>query len=88
MKRLTLNIGQRQAGRLRAPSIIDCDESTEAILRGLKKALSSDFRSLLPTVVSPYGGGSTAPKIKTCLKEVLLPENCLMKSFYDLKGVH
>lgn len=83
MKKPTVNIGDRQKGRLRATSIIDCQEKTEAITCAIRKALSKDFQYLLPSVVSPYENGETAFRIKECLKRESL-ERILMKDFYEL----
>ncbi len=83
MKKPTVNIGDRQRGRLRSASIIDCQETTEAIISAIRKALSEDFKCLLQSVVSPYGNGDTAFRVKEYLKTVPLGE-VLMKKFYEL----
>lgn len=83
IKKPTVNIGDRQRGRLKAPSVIDCNENTDAIVAAIKKALSPDFQSLLPEIVSPYGCGNASFRIKECLKSKDL-EGILMKRFYDL----
>jgi len=79
----TVNIGERQSGRLKADSIIDCKEREEAIVSAIKKGLSLEFRSILENVIGPYGQGNTSLKIKKYLKRVSL-QNILMKKFYDV----
>ncbi|MEX2459815.1 MAG: UDP-N-acetylglucosamine 2-epimerase [Paenibacillaceae bacterium] len=82
-KKPTVNIGTRQNGRLKAASIIDCEDSYEAIVKAIHQALSPDFQQLLPSVESPYGDGNTATQIKEQLKTVDLTQ-ILKKKFFDL----
>lgn len=77
----TVNIGDRQSGRLKADSIIDCRETTESIVTGINKALSSPFRERVKQGVSLYGYGKSASYIKDQLKQVTLSS---AKRFYDL----
>jgi GDP/UDP-N,N'-diacetylbacillosamine 2-epimerase (hydrolysing) len=83
LKKASVNIGERQRGRLRTDSVIDCEEKELAIVSAIEKGLSSWFKSRLANVVSPYGQGDTSVKIKEYLKNVSL-HNVLMKQFYDL----
>lgn len=80
----TVNLGERQRGRLRGSTVIDCEESRQDIVRAIAKALAPEFRRELPDMKSPYGYGGVSEKIKTVLKTVSL-ENVLMKKFYDLE---
>lgn len=86
VKKATVNIGERQRGRLRASSVIDCAEDESAIVSAIREALSPGFQEALKTVASPYGEGNASVKIKDYLKEVNL-DNVLMKRFYDMKEV-
>lgn len=79
----TVNVGNRQTGRLRAASVIDCAEETESIVSAIRMALSRKFRDTLPTVISPYGMGQASLKIKEHLKTVNL-NGITRKSFYDI----
>jgi len=79
----TVNIGQRQQGRLKADSIIDCAEKKQAIIAAIKKGLSSEFKNVLKNTKNPYGSGNASLKIKDYLKKASL-ENILMKKFYDV----
>jgi UDP-N-acetylglucosamine 2-epimerase (non-hydrolysing)/GDP/UDP-N,N'-diacetylbacillosamine 2-epimerase (hydrolysing) len=77
----TVNIGDRQSGRLKASSIIDCLETTASIVAAINKALSHSFRDEIKRGVSPYGYGESALHIKDSLKQANL--SCT-KRFYDL----
>jgi UDP-hydrolysing UDP-N-acetyl-D-glucosamine 2-epimerase len=81
----TINIGDRQRGRLKTVSVIDCREREEDIVEAIKTALSPQFRETLKKMDYPYGDGYVAGKIKNCLKNVVL-DDILMKTFYDLGG--
>jgi UDP-N-acetylglucosamine 2-epimerase (non-hydrolysing)/GDP/UDP-N,N'-diacetylbacillosamine 2-epimerase (hydrolysing) len=79
----TVNIGERQQGRLKAASVIDCSEETSAIKQAINYALSAEFQMQLPNVVSLYGQAGASLKIKEVLKNYNL-HDILMKKFYDL----
>lgn len=85
LKTATVNIGDRQKGRLRATSVIDCSEDTESIIKSIKRAMSDVFRSSLTNTISLYGYGDASNKIKKRLKEVKL-DNCMIKNFWVLKN--
>ena len=79
----TVNIGERQRGRLGAASVIDCGEARDAIQGAIEKALDADFRAHLAETVSPYGDGDAARMIKTILKQTDLA-GIVVKRFFDL----
>ncbi len=81
----TVNIGDRQRGRIKARSIIDCEPNAENIIRGMKKALSPEFRDECKTVINPNGDGDTTRKIVDIIKNYC-SQYCvdLKKKFYDL----
>lgn len=79
----TVNVGRRQDGRLRAPSVIDCPPETAAIRRALRLALSPAFRRARVRGVNPYGSGSAARRILSILKRVPLGAALLRKSFHE-----
>ncbi len=83
LKKPAVNIGDRQRGRLKAPSVIDTEEKAEAISVAIKKALSSDFQRSLAKVLSPYGDGNSSVRIKNHLKKAEL-KNILLKRFFDI----
>ena len=79
----TVNIGERQKGRIKAKSVVDCDPTCESITNALKTVFSASFRGNLKDMVNPYGTGGASKKIKSILKDYPL-NNILKKSFYDL----
>jgi len=78
----TLNIGRRQDGRIRAASVIDCQCSEPAILKGLKKIYSPGFQEMLKTVKNPYGTGGAAVKVLDILRKTDFKQ-LIPKKFYD-----
>ncbi|MFF2533250.1 UDP-N-acetylglucosamine 2-epimerase [Brevibacillus sp. NPDC058079] len=80
----TVNIGDRQKGRIRAESVIDCVEQKESIISAIRQALSSEFQEKLQSMESPYGKEYVSAKVKNVLKEVSL-DNLLHKTFFDIE---
>ena len=78
-----VNIGDRQKGRLKAESVIDCEPNSESILSALTTLYSTEFQSNLPTVMSPYGNGGASDAIVKVLAEYPL-KNIRKKQFYNL----
>ncbi|WP_181403240.1 UDP-N-acetylglucosamine 2-epimerase [Aliarcobacter cryaerophilus] len=81
----TINIGDRQKGRIKASSVIDCEPNKDSILKSFEKLYSKEFQETLKTTINPYGNGCASKKIVEILKSVDLG-NILKKSFYDLRG--
>ncbi|SLJ83932.1 UDP-N-acetylglucosamine 2-epimerase [Psychrobacter sp. DAB_AL43B] len=75
----TVNIGERQRGRMAAESVFSCAADTDSIVTTLKAALNAD----LSRVVNPYGKGNASGEILEHLKVAKLTT---IKTFYDLKG--
>jgi UDP-hydrolysing UDP-N-acetyl-D-glucosamine 2-epimerase len=75
----TVNIGDRQKGRLRAASVLDCEPRADAIERGIRAALRLDCSA----VKNPYGDGDSAPRIVAALKAVADPRALVRKEFVD-----
>ena len=81
----TVNIGVRQAGRLRADSIIDCEIEEKESVGSIKKALSKNFQRITKNCINPYSGGDTSERIVATIKDFLLKGKIdLKKRFYDL----
>lgn len=81
----TVNIGDRQRGRLQAASIINCEPNRESIARAVEKALSEEFRSVCRRVKNPYGDGDAAERIAEKIWEILTEGKIdLKKKFYRL----
>lgn len=80
----TVNIGDRQKGRIKALSVIDCEPKKEEILKAFKEIYLKEFQEKLKNVENPYGESCPSKQIIEVLKNVNLA-NILKKSFYDLK---
>ena len=80
----TVNIGDRQKGRIKAKSIIDCQPLKQAICEALKQLYSKKFQNALSRTENPYGNGNASEQIVKALREVKL-ESILKKTFYDIK---
>jgi GDP/UDP-N,N'-diacetylbacillosamine 2-epimerase (hydrolysing) len=80
----TVNIGERQHGRLKAQSVIDCVAQRKPILDAIHALYAVEFRKSIQTMVNPYGSGGASPKIVQILKNHPLA-GVFRKSFYDLK---
>ena len=80
----TVNIGDRQKGRLRADSIIDCGEDTDAIVNAMKKAMSSEMKKICEETISQYGDGTSGKRIAQKIYEIIREKIDLRKSFYAM----
>ena len=78
----TVNIGNRQLGRLRAKSVIDSQPDVTSIQNAIERLFSREFQSALPTVSNPYGEGDVASKIVSVLETCSL-DGILRKRFFD-----
>jgi UDP-hydrolysing UDP-N-acetyl-D-glucosamine 2-epimerase len=79
----TINIGDRQKGRIKANSVIDCEPNYENIKKALVKLYSNEFKEILKNIRNPYGEGKSAEKIKEVLKD--FPIKDIKKDFFDIK---
>jgi len=82
----TIDIGDRQKGRIKANSIITCLPIKESIDSALVKVYSREFQEIINNVVNPYGTGGASKKIVEIIKATNL-DNIIKKSFYNLKSV-
>lgn len=80
----TLDIGDRQKGRIAADSVIHCGYSVEEIKKGLDKVVNLSNSSNLSNLSNPYYKEGTCAAILQTIKTYPL-ENLVQKSFYDLK---
>jgi UDP-hydrolysing UDP-N-acetyl-D-glucosamine 2-epimerase len=76
----TVNVGDRQAGRLRAASVIDVKPTASAIRSGLDRALATDWSGTL----NPYGDGHAVERIVAVLRELGDPSRLLVKRFHEV----
>ena len=81
----TINIGDRQKGRLKADSVIDCAPLKEEICNAIIKAESAEMRKLAACTINPYGDGNTTDKVLTAIKKMFENGIDLKKKFYDLE---
>jgi GDP/UDP-N,N'-diacetylbacillosamine 2-epimerase (hydrolysing) len=79
----TINIGDRQKGRLKAESVIDCDPDKQSISMAIGKLFSREFQAEMKSVKNPYGEGNASNRIIEILKNEDLPEE-IKKQFYNL----
>lgn len=79
----TINIGDRQRGRLQALSVINCNPIRNEISDALSRLSSVEFKKRLSSTVNPYGKGGASDAIVLALEQQPL-ENLLKKCFYDL----
>lgn len=79
----TLNIGDRQKGRLASKSVVNCGTSKDEVIVGLKLCLSEEMQKAAKTYENPYAKPDTANLIYQELKNVELA-GLNLKTFYDL----
>ena len=79
----TVNIGDRQKGRLKAESVIDCEPKCVQISNAIQKATSLNFKKSCEKVENPYGGGGASELIVQKLEEIDF-SNLLKKNFFVL----
>jgi UDP-N-acetylglucosamine 2-epimerase (non-hydrolysing)/GDP/UDP-N,N'-diacetylbacillosamine 2-epimerase (hydrolysing) len=79
-----VNVGTRQAGRLRAANVIDVGYDRDDIARGIARALDPAFKAALADLVNPYGNGTAAAAIVNRLRDVPLDGALTCKRFHDV----
>ena len=77
----TINIGDRQKGRIRAKSVIDCKGTEEDIKKAFDAICDKKFKETLKKISNPYGDGNSARKIKNILKHDKIS---IIKKFYEI----
>ena len=80
----TINIGDRQRGRIKAAGVIDCDPVEDSISAAITNLYSDSFQEKLKSVRNPYGEGGASKAIVKILEENQL-HNLLKKQFFDLR---
>lgn len=79
----TIDIGDRQRGRLRASSVIHCEPTSDKIMQALLILYSPEFKASLSQVINPYGAGGASQRIVEVLATHPL-EQLVKKKFHDL----
>ena len=80
----TLNIGDRQKGRIAADSVVNCKTDRYSILTGLDKIMSEQFADFCKSVANPYEKENTAERIFSIISKYPL-DNIIQKHFYDIR---
>lgn len=81
----TVNIGDRQRGRLQSASIINCAPDTASIVAAIQIAMSDEHKAICKSVVSPYGDGHAGEKIAAKIFETVMNGTIVLKKkFFDL----
>jgi len=80
----TINIGDRQLGRVKSESVIDCDSSIKGIQGAFNTLFGEEFKKLVSNVENPYDKGKVADKISRVIQTHSL-DNILKKKFYDIE---
>jgi UDP-N-acetylglucosamine 2-epimerase len=80
----TINIGNRQKGRIQAGSILNCDVNSDDIYGLLKHVQLQEFKDTLKDITNPYGTGNASIQIAAVLSEINVP-SLLIKNFYDIQ---
>jgi GDP/UDP-N,N'-diacetylbacillosamine 2-epimerase (hydrolysing) len=79
----TIDIGDRQKGRIKVDSVISCKPTEEAVDNAFRKSFSEDFRDVVDGTQNPYGSGGASKFIIDIIKDYDL-NGILKKNFYDL----
>ena len=83
----TVDIGDRQRGRLASESVIHCGEAAEEIRAAIRQAMSEEHRAVCRAAVSPYGSGNAGERIAAKIAEAAAAGPIdLKKKFYDLRS--
>lgn len=82
----TINIGDRQKGRIMAESVICCEPNARDIMFAIKRARSPEFKAIAARAVNPFGDGRTSEKILPVILDFLRSEGKTgKKAFYDIQ---
>ena len=84
LKVATINIGNRQLGRAKGETIIDCDSSVLGIEKAILKSQSNEYRNLLKNSKNPYYQENSLEKYYQEITKFLEKDNKYLKDFYDL----
>lgn len=83
-KKPTINIGDRQRGRVCGPSIINCKPNKKDITESIIYALSKSFNKKIIKEVNPYGNKNSSIEIVRILKKIAVNDNLVKKRFYNI----
>ena len=83
-KKFTINIGERQSGRIKAKTVIDCNTHFKDIIRAIQYCLDKKNLKKIKKTFNPYGNGGASLKIINILKKKNL-KKLIIKKFFDIK---
>ncbi len=83
----TVNIGDRQKGRLMPESVICCDPDEKSIVDAINIAVGADFQNAVTEMTNPFGNGNTSEDITTIVRAIFdkVGKIDIKKSFYDIR---
>tara|TARA_B100001029_G_C15050289_1_gene450215 strand:- start:174 stop:1334 length:1161 start_codon:yes stop_codon:yes gene_type:complete len=79
----SINVGNRQKGRIKSSSTINCKPEKKSIMKAFKKADLLYKSNKLTNVKNPYGIPGSSKKISKILKNLKL-NNVIQKKFFDI----
>ena len=79
----TINIGDRQKGRIQANSVVNCTANEDEINNAFDRAKSEEFQQIVSKTINPYGYGNASQQIIEVLKKTNVAE-LRTKTFYDI----
>lgn len=82
----TINIGDRQLGRVFTKNVINCNYNSKKIEKSFKKLFSKSFKDQLKNIINPYGDGKVSKKITNIIIRTKL-DKIIKKRFYDIKKI-
>ncbi|MDE1220594.1 UDP-N-acetylglucosamine 2-epimerase [Vibrio aestuarianus] len=80
----TINIGNRQKGRIAGETVISCEGDKSSILNAINVALSPEFKEKCLNSHNPYGKGDSSERILNIIQSTKL-DGLVFKSFFDIK---
>lgn len=81
----TINIGDRQKGRMMAESVIQCDPAQDQINLAIQKGMTPEFQKMAKNIKSPFGDGTTSNQIVQIVLDYLRHKNeTNEKHFFDI----
>lgn len=83
LKKISVNIGERQKGRISADSVIHSSLNEKKIILSIKKGLSKSFTQNHNIYSNPYDSASTSKRIVKWIKDINIQKH---KSFFDFKN--
>lgn len=80
----TINIGDRQKGRIIPKSVVNCEPNCESIVHAINRVRESNFREYIQNIDNPYGKGDTSKKVAEIIEKMLSKDIEIKKKFYNL----